>query len=237
MREFVRDFCRISEETLHLEEPVVEIGSFQVEGQEGFSDLRPIFGSKQYIGCDMRPGIGVDRVENLPKLSFPSGSVPSIVCLDTLEHVFEITESIREIYRVLSDKGVFVVSSVFNFPIHSHPYDFWRFTPQCFARLLDMFSCQFVASQGSETAPHTVYGIGFKGRSAQEMMPWFTRFEQRFHGVLQQNLRNDVEGFFGKKIARRGRARVTCGYPYYLWQRRRYERDRKRFYRLTTRFK
>ena len=49
MREFVRDFCRICEETLHLEEPVVEIGSFQVEGQEGFSDLRPIFGAKQYI--------------------------------------------------------------------------------------------------------------------------------------------------------------------------------------------
>ena len=114
MREFVREFCRMSEETLDLKAPVVEIGSYQVVGQEGFSDLRPIFGGKQYIGCDMRPGIGVDRIESLPKLSFASGSIPTIVCLDPLEHIFEIGASIAEIHRVLSSKGVFVVSSVFN---------------------------------------------------------------------------------------------------------------------------
>jgi hypothetical protein len=90
MREFVRDFCRISEEILNLEAPVVELGSYQVEGQEGLADLRPIFGAKQYIGCDMRSGTGVDRVENLPKLSFGGGSVHTIVYLDTLEHVFEV---------------------------------------------------------------------------------------------------------------------------------------------------
>ena len=53
----------MSEETLDLKAPVVEIGSYQVVGQEGFSDLRPIFGGKQYIGCDMRPGIGVDWID------------------------------------------------------------------------------------------------------------------------------------------------------------------------------
>jgi len=237
MRQFVRDFCRISEEFLNLEAPVVELGSYQVEGQEGFADLRPIFGTKQYIGCDMRAGPGVDRVENLPKLSFADGSVPTIVCLDTLEHVFEITESIAEIYRVLSDRGVFVVSSIFNFPIHSHPHDFWRFTPECFVRLLDIFSCQFVASQGSETSPHTVYGIGFKGRSAEEMAPWLGRFEEAFRAVMLWHLRNDVETFIGKRITRGGRARIACAYPYYIWRRQRYECDRKQFYRLTTRFK
>jgi hypothetical protein len=233
MREFITDFCRISEETLDLQAPVVEIGSYQVVGQEGFSDLRPVFGGKQYIGCDMRPGI--DRIESLPKLSFASGSIPTIVCLDTLEHIFEIGASIAEIHRVLSSKGVFVVSSVFNFPIHSHPYDFWRFTPECFARSLDIFSYQFVAAQGTETAPHTVYGIGFKGRSAQEMRPWRNRFEEVFRGVMQHRLQNDLKGFLEKKTMRRGRARVACAYPYYLWRRDRYVRDRERFYRLATR--
>lgn len=226
----------MSEETLDLQAPVVEIGSYQVDGQEGFADLRPIFGVKQYIGCDMRPGIGVDRIESLPKLSFPSGSIPTIVCLDTLEHIFEIGESIAEIHRVLSDRGVFVVSSVFNFPIHSHPYDFWRFTPECFARLLDIFSYQFVAAQGTETAPHTVYGIGFKGRSPQEMTPWRNRFEAAFRAQMQQNLQNDIEGFIEKKMVRRGRVRIVCGYPYYLWKRYRYKHDRERFYRLATSF-
>jgi hypothetical protein len=237
MREFVRDFCRIAEETFDLQAPVVELGSYQVAGQEGLADLRPIFGAKQYIGCDMRPGIGVDRVENLPRLSFADGSIPTIVCLDTLEHVFEVSGSIAEIHRVLSDGGVFVVSSVFNFPIHSHPYDYWRFTPECLARLLSMFSCQFVASQGSEDAPHTVYGLGFKGPTAAEMGPRLGRFEVALRGVMLQHFRNDVGTFIGKRIARRGRARIACAYPYYWWRRRRYACDRELFYRLTAQSK
>jgi hypothetical protein len=107
---------------------------------------------------------------------------------------------------VLSDRGVFVVSSIFNFPIHNPPHDFWRFTPECFVRLLDIFSCQFVASQGRETAPHTVYGIGFKGRTAKEMAPWVGRFEEAFRAVMLRHLRNDVETFINKRIARRGRS-------------------------------
>ncbi len=41
-------------------EPIVEIGSLQVPGQEGFADLRPLFPGRCYVGCDLRPGPGVE---------------------------------------------------------------------------------------------------------------------------------------------------------------------------------
>ena len=56
-------------------EPIVEIGAFQVSGQEAIADLRPIFPGKRYIGCDMQPGPGVDRIEDIHALSFASGEV------------------------------------------------------------------------------------------------------------------------------------------------------------------
>jgi len=235
MRELIKQFCRVAEETLDLKPPIVEVGSFQVSGQEGFADLRPFFSGKKYIGCDMRPGNGVDRVENLPRLSFPDGSLPTIICLDTLEHVYEIRESISDFYRVLTDDGILIISSVFNFPIHGHPCDFWRFTPQCFARLLEKFSCSFVGVQGSDSNPHTVYGIGFKGRAVSEMRPWLNVFEHAFKAAVTDNLKSDVAAYIPKKLARRAVLTRGARYPYYLWKRARYARDQKRFYCLKMR--
>ena len=51
-----------------------EFGSFQVEGQEGYANLRGMFPGKVYVGCDMRPGPGVDRVEDVSAINEPDGS-------------------------------------------------------------------------------------------------------------------------------------------------------------------
>ena len=52
-----------------LPEPIVEFGSMQVEpGQP--NDLRTLFAGRDFTGTDMRPGPGVDRVEDLRGLTF-----------------------------------------------------------------------------------------------------------------------------------------------------------------------
>ena len=56
MRELIKQFVKICAETLPISEPIYEFGSFQVAGQEGFADVRPIFQGKEYIGCDIRGG-------------------------------------------------------------------------------------------------------------------------------------------------------------------------------------
>ena len=75
MRGNIREFVRAVAETIEIPEPIVEIGSFQVEGLIYAVDLRPFFLGKRYIGCDVREGPGVDRIEDVRRLSFADAFV------------------------------------------------------------------------------------------------------------------------------------------------------------------
>jgi len=162
MRDLIKEFVIICAENLPFPEPIYEFGSLQVQGQEGYADLRPFFPGKKYVGADIRSGPGVDVILNLHDIDLPSESIGSVLSLDTLEHVEYPRKAIREVYRILRPNGIFIVSSVMNFPIHDYPYDIWRFTPEGFISLLNIFPCSFVEFAGEDSFPHTVTGIGFK---------------------------------------------------------------------------
>lgn len=149
---------------LDLPEPIVEFGSLQVEqGQP--NDLRPLFTGRAFIGTDMRPGPGVDRVEDLRALSFAAGEVGTALCLDTLEHCADPFAAMRELHRVTRpDGGVCIISSVMLIGIHAHPNDYWRFTPEGFRLLLQDFDEADVAAMGYPENPFFVFGIGRRGR-------------------------------------------------------------------------
>ncbi len=168
MRENIRDFVKLAEAVIGLTEPIYEFGASQIEGQEALADLRPLFAGKKYVGCDLFAGKGVDRIENLEKLSLEAGSVGSAVCCDTIEHVEHPAEAVREIHRVLAPDGVLVLTSVMDFRIHNFPADYWRFTPEGFKSLLSVFPRSIVGWQGWREQPHTIFGIGFKDPARDE---------------------------------------------------------------------
>lgn len=163
MRPNVKKIVEIVSMAFPVYEPLYEFGAFQVAEQRLFADLRPLFPGKTYVGCDMREGPGVDKILNLHQLDVPSGSVGTVLCLDTLEHVEYPRKALAEMYRILQPNGMLVISSVMDFPIHDYPYDYWRFTPEAFKSLLQPFAHAFVGYQGPVNYPHTVVGIGFKG--------------------------------------------------------------------------
>ena len=165
MRQTIKDFVSIVSNSFPIIEPIVEFGSLQVPGQEGFADLRSLFPEKEYIGCDIREGTGVDKILDLHNIELPSASVGTVLCLDTLEHVEYPHRAMEEIHRILKPHGIAVISSVMNWHIHDHPYDFWRFTPEAFKSIMKPFSHSFVGFAGDESFPHTIVGIGFKGDS------------------------------------------------------------------------
>jgi len=173
MRESIKEFVKIVADTLPIPEPIYEFGSLQVPGQESFADLRPIFGGKEYVGCDMQEGPGVDRILNLHNVDLPSEAVGTALILDTLEHVEFVRKAIEEAYRILKSNGIIIISSVMNFPIHDYPYDYWRFTPESFKSLLKIFGSCFVDFAGDEKFPHTVVGLGFKGESPKNQIDNF----------------------------------------------------------------
>jgi len=168
MRESIKSLVEIFARTYKIGEPIYEFGSYQVEGQEGFADLRPHFPGKRYVGCDNREGPGVDQVLDVQALNLPWGSVGAAICVDTLEHVEYARRSINEMHRVLDGNGILLITSVMNFRIHSYPDDFWRFTPSGFKSLLNTFAHSFVGSVGQDLFPHTVVGVGFKSAEFPE---------------------------------------------------------------------
>ena len=101
MRENIRNLVALFSQKVPLNGTVVEIGALQVPGQEGYADMRPFFKNQTFIGCDMRPGTGVDRIENVLNLSFADETIETVLMLDTLEHVSNPFRAVSEIKRVL----------------------------------------------------------------------------------------------------------------------------------------
>jgi len=163
MRDEVKGFIALAAEVFDPPAPVVEIGSLQTPGQEGYADLRPLFPGKTYVGCDLVPGPGVDRVESGEALSFASGSVGTVVAADSLEHAADPHAVVREVKRVLAPDGVAIVSTPFVFPVHHEP-DFQRYTPAGMAQLLADFPAVQVFALGDPHWPHSIVAVA--GRPA-----------------------------------------------------------------------
>ncbi len=163
MKPTVLEFARDVAESFPIASPLVEIGARAAEGQEEVADVRRIFGAEVHIGCDIRPGPGVDRIEDVHHLGFPDASAGTVVALETLEHVADPIRAVQEMHRILRPGGVLAISSLMFFPIHEHPADYWRFTPQGFELLLEPFESRVVVAQGYELLPEGIYGVGVKG--------------------------------------------------------------------------
>jgi len=61
-------------EAVEFPAPIYEFGAFRVPGQEHLPFVRDSFPGKPFVGCDMRPGPGVDEIQNLHALDLPDNS-------------------------------------------------------------------------------------------------------------------------------------------------------------------
>lgn len=186
MRDHNKAFCRLVAETFDCPGPVVEFGAYQVEGQEGYADLRATFAGRDYLGCDMRPGPGVDRVEDVTDMTLADASAGTIICLETFEHVFEVRRAFDEVDRVLKPGGVFILTSPFHFKIHGYPDDYWRMTPSCLRRMLDGYALRVVGQQGPAKTPHTVMSLAIKGPGPADAADRAARLVERYHAWLRE---------------------------------------------------
>ncbi len=162
MNQFLRGMARAVASSFHLPEPILEIGSYQVEGQDQLVDLRSLFPGKDYTGVDFRAGPGVDCVASVEALPQATASVGTVIALSTFEHVQKFWEGFAEVERVLRPDGVFVVATPFYFHVHAYPNDYWRFTPEALDFLLERYSTRLLGSHGPSRRMANVWAVAFK---------------------------------------------------------------------------
>jgi SAM-dependent methyltransferase len=203
MNKFLRGMARAVAESFHLPEPILEIGSLQVEGATGDINLRSLFPGKDYTGVDFRPGPGVDCVASVEDLPQKSGSVGTVLALSTFEHVQRFWLGFDEVDRVLRPDGVFIVASPFYFHVHGYPSDYWRFTPEAFDFLLkDNFPRRLLGWHGPDRRMANVWSVAFRekarmpseadlntyrdkmGEYAREPLPWLKKLRYQAGRLL-----------------------------------------------------
>lgn len=154
---------------------VLEVGSKRERGQSKLAELRDLFENADYMGVDMRAGLGVDKVMNAEKLKFSNNSFDVVMCLEVLEHAKKPWLVAAELERVLNKNGVMIVSSQQNFPIHLHPSDYFRYTPFGIASLFSKlpqklaFSIGIPFNREVELNPQTVVMVGWKKKDKAAM--------------------------------------------------------------------
>jgi SAM-dependent methyltransferase len=204
MRDHNKAFCQLITETFDCPTPVYEFGSYQVEGQVDYADLRSLFSGKTYVGCDMRPGPGVDRVEDVTAIRLDDEVAGTVLCIETFEHVFEVRRAFDEVYRILAPGGLFVITSPLNFRIHGYPDDYWRMTPSCLRRMLTPYAGRVSGYQGHHSFPHSVMGLGFKSPAPTDFVEKAAALIRLYHKWL-----NEAESSLPSRVKlRRGLSRL-----------------------------
>jgi SAM-dependent methyltransferase len=189
MNEFMAGVVRAAVETFDFPEPILEVGSFQVAGQQEIAELRRFFPGRKYVGIDMRQGPGVDSVENVEQLPRADRSVGSVLALNTFEHVEHFWRGFDEIQRVLRLDGLLLVSCPFHLHIHAYPNDYWRFTPEAFRSLLQRMPTKIVGYHGTRNNPLDVWalaaGPGYPTITAEQHSAFEQRVRQYAHEPME----------------------------------------------------
>jgi SAM-dependent methyltransferase len=177
MNTLLRGMVRAVAETFDLPGPILEVGSYQVEDQEDIADLRSLFPGRPYVGLDMRPGQGVDLVGEVEALPQADASVGTVVALETFEHVRRFWKGFEEVRRVLRPDGALLVAAPFHFHIHSHPYDYWRFTPDAYRLLLEDYPSKIIGWHGPTSRPANVWCLAFREERPAITAAQFDRYQ------------------------------------------------------------
>ena len=176
MNRFLRGVVQAMVESFRLPEPILEIGSYQVEGQSNLINLRNLFPGKAYVGMDFRPGPGVDLVADVEHLPQADASVGTVIAFSTFEHVRKFWLGFEEVQRVLRPDGVFLVSCPFYFHQHGYPSDYWRFTPEAIESLLEHYPTRVLGWHGPARRPADVWAAAFREKAVVPTHEQFSRY-------------------------------------------------------------
>ena len=120
-----------------LGEDVLEVGS-RMTSPDAWWIVNRALAAGKWLGMDMQPGPGVDVVADLHKLPAEwAGRFSGVLCSEVLEHVARPWVALPALREVIRPGGWLVVTTLFSFPEHGFPDDFYRYTRSGLTLLLE----------------------------------------------------------------------------------------------------
>ena len=140
-----------------------------------------IFKDSIVITSDVHLQFSPDVVFDAHQIPFKDSSFDLIIASQVLEHTFKPWEVAIELQRVVKVEGSLLIETPFNFPYHSPPYDFYRFT---FTGLRSLFTqCSLDSFEANEGSASTVATFNaqflidlFSNRYLRMLMLFISRF-------------------------------------------------------------
>lgn len=113
---------------------VVDVGA-------GGGHYRYRFAAQTYFavdrGYEQASHAGLDVITDIRALPCAEGSADAALCVEVIEHVFETTQLLTELGRIIRPGGLLLLTSPLCFGEHMQPWDFHRFTRFALEKLLD----------------------------------------------------------------------------------------------------
>lgn len=103
---------------------VLDVGSLDVNGT-----LRDLALGMRYLGVDISPGSGVDKVIRPGCLPFDHDKFDLVISTSCFEHDPQFWVTFYEMCRVVKRGGFVYINAPSNGPVHRYPVDCWRFYP------------------------------------------------------------------------------------------------------------
>jgi SAM-dependent methyltransferase len=142
---------------------VLSIGSMNDDDCEGGKYRKYFESAKSYTTSDTDSVLGeVDLVLDVKKLDLPDESYDCIFCSGVLEHVDDFMQGMREITRVLKNKGTLLLGVPFRQAIHSYPHDYWRFTEYALEYMLKDYKIKEIKPIDDKDFPASYWAIAIK---------------------------------------------------------------------------
>lgn len=117
----------------------------------------------------------------------PSRSIACVTLLESLEHIAQPQLAISSVTRVLKNQGLFIMTTVMDFPIHRYPHDFWRFCPEGLALLLRELKIVDFTIEGFKEKPRGLWVTALKSETDQlEHNLWMANHPNQVDFVLSR---------------------------------------------------